>query len=291
MHLETQDLIKKVVLGTVQLGKAYGINNKLGQPTRNQSLDILQKSLDSGIQFFDTANNYGVSQGILAEFFGSINHAHHILSKGALGEEGLRGAVEYSLQRLQVSTIYSFSLHDFSEISKVNSRAVDELKNLGLINKFGVSVYTSEEVVKAASCDYVDIIQLPFSILDNWSQRGDAIEYAKGKGREIHVRSIFLQGLFMSQDQLSLDKFREIREAIKKVEDIALSVGLTVYEVALLYPLSIKSIDKVLFGTETISQLKENLEVLKKGRLNESIVSRINSLEIENSQMLNPQNW
>ena len=49
----------KLILGTVQFGLDYGINNKLGKPNFKQSCEILSKAFDNGITTLDTAEAYG----------------------------------------------------------------------------------------------------------------------------------------------------------------------------------------------------------------------------------------
>jgi aryl-alcohol dehydrogenase-like predicted oxidoreductase len=56
------------VLGTVQFGKEYGINNFSGKPTKEKSLEMLNLAFEKGIHLFDTAYEYGYAEEILGEF-------------------------------------------------------------------------------------------------------------------------------------------------------------------------------------------------------------------------------
>ena len=47
--------------------------------------------------------------------------------------------------------------------------------------------------------DLITVVQLPFNLLDNFSVRGDLINKLKEKGKIIHTRSAFLQGLFFKK--------------------------------------------------------------------------------------------
>ena len=60
--------ISKITLGTAQLGFDYGISNKKGKPTDDQSYRILQTALDNGITSFDTAPVYGNSENLIGNF-------------------------------------------------------------------------------------------------------------------------------------------------------------------------------------------------------------------------------
>ena len=59
---------KKLILGTVQLGKDYGINNTTGQPNFLQSQAILTTAYDNNIRFLDTAESYGKSHQVARDF-------------------------------------------------------------------------------------------------------------------------------------------------------------------------------------------------------------------------------
>src|SRR3989338_7667478 len=60
--------ISKMVLGTVQLGLDYGINNPRGKPSKNESLAMLARAHEQGIRVFDTAFGYGDAEEIIGEF-------------------------------------------------------------------------------------------------------------------------------------------------------------------------------------------------------------------------------
>ena len=58
----------KLILGTVQMGLAYGINNKIGKVSLSKSLDILKCAFDNGIRTLDTAEVYGDAHYIIGLF-------------------------------------------------------------------------------------------------------------------------------------------------------------------------------------------------------------------------------
>ena len=64
-------MTSKLVLGAAQLGLDYGINNKRGKPSREESLAILDRAFESGINTFDTAFAYGDAEEIFGEFMES----------------------------------------------------------------------------------------------------------------------------------------------------------------------------------------------------------------------------
>ena len=62
-------LCNRICMGTVQLGQHYGINNALGRkPNLQESFNLLEKAINSGVNFFDTASAYGDAEIILGKF-------------------------------------------------------------------------------------------------------------------------------------------------------------------------------------------------------------------------------
>ncbi|MBP7211007.1 MAG: aldo/keto reductase, partial [Paludibacteraceae bacterium] len=65
--------MNKLVLGTVQLGLRYGINNLKGLVTNQESYDILSIANDNGIKTLDTAADYGDSEIKIGNFISKQN--------------------------------------------------------------------------------------------------------------------------------------------------------------------------------------------------------------------------
>ena len=60
--------MNKIILGTVQMGLPYGVNNSLGKVSVNDSISILDKAHDSGVRILDTAKVYGDAHKVIGEF-------------------------------------------------------------------------------------------------------------------------------------------------------------------------------------------------------------------------------
>ena len=61
-------MIDKLILGTVQLGLNYGVNNSAGKPSLETAFDILNLAYESGIRTIDTAEAYGDSQEVIGQY-------------------------------------------------------------------------------------------------------------------------------------------------------------------------------------------------------------------------------
>lgn len=64
--------MKKMILGTVQFGTNYGINNRLGQPSIQDVFEIFEFASRNGISCLDTAEDYGSASQLIGDFH--FNH-------------------------------------------------------------------------------------------------------------------------------------------------------------------------------------------------------------------------
>ena len=199
----------KLILGTVQLGVDYGISKK--KPTLEQSLEILNYCLENNIDTFDTAQDYGNCEKIISNITNkNINIItkinFHSKDKNLIDYDLILEKVKNSINNLKVNNIYTLLLHRFDDF--VCKDLVDNLfkiKNNGVIKNIGVSVYTVEEAIEVLNDKRFTIIQIPFNYLDNqWNNEEFKNLIKKRNDVEIHVRSIFLQGILVNDFELTL---------------------------------------------------------------------------------------
>lgn len=286
-------MINKIILGTVQLGLPYGINNSVGKPDKKEAFNILQMAFNEGIDFLDTALDYGDSQAIIGEFFN--DHPQYqckILSKFIpLADLSIETQVEQILKQLNRKQIECLSYHRFEDAYDSSiKKSLASFKANGVIEHIGASVYTNREFEVAISMDHIDTIQLPFNLLDNWTQRGHLIKEAKNKGKEIHVRSVFLQGLFFKNLNEFPQKLSPLTRDVKALNDLAHKYGLSLGEMALAYPCSCLEIDKVLVGAESTDQVRGIVNMLK-DEIPSSLKEEIDLIATQQPELLDPRNW
>ena len=287
----------KLILGTVQLGLDYGINNDAGKPTIDKAFKILNIAYENGISILDTAEAYGNSQEVIGRF--QKEHPEKkfkIITKLAanhdLSQRGVTKSIERDITILNAQKLYGFMFHNY-ESFKINSSYYDEIiyaKELGLIEKSGISLYTNDQIEDIVSnfSDF-DFIQIPFNILDNASKREAIIKKAKEKNIEIHTRSVFLQGLFFKKaNELPL-KLKPLVSYLKNVNDIRQKYKLDTANLALHYALQKNYIDYVLVGVENEMQLMENIAICNK----EITVphNKLDAIDVKEEYLLNPSNW
>ena len=261
-------------LGTVQFGLDYGINNPNGKPPRHKSLEMLDYAYKRGIRFFDTAAAYGDAEEILGEFIrtrkleGKIFITSKLLPNIILeNEKNIQGIVEgelkKTLNKLGIKKLYGYYFHTPGYIyNKEIVGALKKCKENGLVNNIGVSIYEEKDAIFAANLP-VDIIQIPYSFLDQRLNKTDFFEIAKKNKVKVFARSAFLQGLVCMREEKIPQQLEKAKEYLKEFDKIISKYSLSRQKAALLFSYNTKNIEHVVFGVDNIDQLKENLDIIE----------------------------
>jgi aryl-alcohol dehydrogenase-like predicted oxidoreductase len=287
---------EKLILGTVQLGLSYGINNQDGKPDLKNAIQILDLAKTSGIRTLDTAESYGDAQKVIGQYHKTHDtKPFEIITKLAPNVPGseIRKHVDNDLKELNVKNLDGFLFHSF-ESFRNNSKGVSTmllLKEEGMINKLGVSVYGNDEFEFIIRETDIDLVQLPFNLLDNRLRRGELLQAAAKKGVEVHTRSVFLQGIFFMNLELLPKKLLPLKSYLVKLNSLIEEAGNTIQEVCLAYALAQPEINKVLIGVETLSQLKQNIEILKNIKVENNLLQVIDQIDVVPFELLSPVNW
>ena len=287
--------MSKIILGTVQFGLDYGVNNQKGIPSSNEIKKILDFAFNRKINILDTAEAYGNSQERIGEYIKKSNNKFKIITKYSKLRNDLPSniidRVKKNLEILNIDNLYCYMFHNFNDyISFFNLFQEDllHLKRNGLIDKIGVSLHSNEEIFEVLKNDNINLIQLPFNLLDNSSQRKEVLIKVKSKGIEVHTRSVFLQGLFFQDLNQIKGKLLEIKEDLNLIKGIIGKEDMN--DLALNYAYSKEYIDCVLLGVDNVDQLKSNIDCIE-GSTTKSIISEIDNIVVKNNLLLNPSNW
>ena len=290
----SKTLNSKFILGTVQMGLSYGINNAKGKVSLDDSLEIFEYAYDSGIRILDSAEVYGNAHEIIGIFHNKYpNKIFKIITKlPNRNNHDIPAKVEDYLKELNVTQLETLMFHSYDSYHNniKNFNILNKLKLEKKIKSLGVSVYTNDEIEKVILNDDIDIIQLPFNLFDNTSLRSDILIKAKSKGKIIHTRSALLQGLFFKD----LDDTNKIVQKLKKeltlISEISSNENTSISALALSYCLQQKTIDNVLIGVDSLNQLKDNIKSINY-KITLQTIEHINTIKIQNLDLLNPSLW
>ena len=290
-------MLEKLILGTVHFGLDYGINNKLGQISKECIHEILDLAYAKDVKILDTAEAYGNSQQRIGDYHRNSHNRFDIITKFYANTSidktfSVKERILNDIDTLNIESLYCYMFHSFSDYKKYFSLFKDELLDLksnGIINKIGVSIYTNEELEEVIKNNEIKLIQLPYNLLDNDALRGNSISKAKEKGVEVHTRSTFLQGLFFKNIDDLPDALKVLNPYLKMLHNLCMN-EYKMNELALNYVTSKKYIDKVLIGVDSIEHLESNVLSLNK-LIQKELVNQIESIKVKEIELLNPSNW
>tara|TARA_B100000131_G_scaffold322785_1_gene378060 strand:+ start:1062 stop:1946 length:885 start_codon:yes stop_codon:yes gene_type:complete len=288
-------------LGTAQLGMQYGIANFSSIPDQIQINKIISKSLSNGIRYFDTAQSYGESESVLGIAFSKSNFSPNVrvISKyfpnsNVFAIDDMKSSVMRSLEKLRLNQMYGLLAHRFDLINnEVFIKGVEDLKNNGYINKFGVSVYEPDEAITAIKSKKVDIIQIPFNIIDKrWIDKG-IIKSAKKNNIRLFFRSIFLQGIFFLNDfDLNKKNMAWAIPYMSKFRILVQNTNLDIIQLSFKILSDAASENVIIFGVDNINQLISNIERLKLiNEINLDFNSWWDNIPNFPEKLLNPSLW
>ena len=287
----------QLCLGTVQFGMHYGIHNTLGrQPTEEEVFGVLDAAIDAGIYMFDTASAYGTSEELLGRY-GLAARSGQIISKLHPAVEGERRDVQQEIQRsltrLSVSRLYCYMLHRTEDLDDASVMdAMEEAKSHGWTDKIGVSIYSPEDAMCAAEDSRIDVIQVPYNVLDQRLDDCGFFEYAKENQKEVFARSTFLQGLLLMSPADAETKVAGSGVYVERFQSIAAEDGFLPREAAMLYALCHAGISYVVFGVDTSAQLRENTSLVSRCRAflatYQKLYGAFRDIDVN---ILEPQRW
>tara|TARA_B110000046_G_C13010955_1_gene406645 strand:- start:205 stop:1071 length:867 start_codon:yes stop_codon:yes gene_type:complete len=287
--------MEKLILGTVQMGLNYGINNSFGKISTTESQKILIKAFSSGVTTLDTAESYGTSHQVIGKFHkNNPNYKFEIVTKVPhdIELDSIKTRVKEYLEVLGVNSLEVLMFHSFDSFQN-NYKAIHslvELKLKGLIKHLGVSVYTNDQLEKLLNEDLITVVQLPFNMLDNINVRGDLLNQLKKKGKLIHTRSAFLQGLFFKNTNDKTLVVQKLKPELERLNQIILESNCSMEELALSYCLIQENIDNVIIGVDSRVQLNESLKA-SSYEIGQDIIKLINDIEVKDLDLLNPSLW
>tara|TARA_Y100000590_G_C15732063_1_gene1017372 strand:- start:2047 stop:2928 length:882 start_codon:yes stop_codon:yes gene_type:complete len=289
--LHKNSYYEKLIIGTAQFGMPYGIANNKGQVDEIGVEKILNFAYKEGINTIDTAMGYGNSEETIGHYLKEyVYQRWSIITKISGSKYKLYEKLSHSIDKLG-KTPYAVLAHSTDDYLKPTF--LDELykiKDSLQIKQIGVSVYTKKHIDLILSSTIPDIIQCPLNILDTRLYRYGILDKLKEKNIRIHIRSVFLQGLFYLPDKILQNNFSDVFPTIKQLRTIAQNAGLTLAELSLLWVCSLDQVDRVIIGVDTVDQLITHINTLTK-IINYNVFEEALSINYENEKVLNPSLW
>jgi len=288
--------VSKLCLGTMTFG-GKGFWEMIGQLGQETVTHLVDRCLDAGINFFDTANIYsfGESERLLGLAL-KDNRKRVVLAtkvRGRMSEDpnevGLSrkhifDQVHDSLKRLRTDYIDLYQIHGYDPFTPFEEtlRALDDLVRQGKVRYIGASNLAAWQLMKAMGVSdrlglaRFDSLQAYYSIAGRDLERelGPLIQ---DQGLALMVWSPLAGGLLSGKynregggpegsrrasfDFPPVDKVRAFK-VIDVMRPIAKAHGVSVANIALAWLLHQDTVTSVIIGAKTLDQLEDNLNAV-----------------------------
>jgi spore coat polysaccharide biosynthesis protein SpsF len=304
---------KKLVLGSVQLGMPYGIDDTVQQPTFQTSEQLIKKAIGNGILHIDTARAYGSSESVIGDALkGGWRSRVDVITKlspladcpddasDACVSAFVDASIFQSLSALRMDTLDVLMLHRAAHLFKWNGaawRRLLELKNLGIITQLGASVQSPDELMEVMQVSDISFVQLPTNILDwRWDRVVPSVlEIKRSRSFVVHVRSSLLKGLLPSKQvaHWNTANVQDPHHVITWLEEqVHLLKKSSIADLCLSYVNSLPWVDGIVVGMETVAQLVANVTYLHQPPLtDEQVLGISNDRPKLGEATLNPSQW
>ncbi len=285
------NITEKMVLGTAQFGMDYGIANINGKPKKKEVFDILDLAWKKGIRRFDSAPGYG-SEALLGEFItanGIQDEAIVLtkipsLSRVSDFQTDIITNLESSLKNLGCPIDVLF-LHNPVDSGLLLSdlQFFETLLNDYPVSTLGVSVYETKEVESLSGCQFELAFQFPFNVLDR------RFEQVSMPQRKRFARSVFLQGLLASTNDLRLDAPVKLLNLQKEYHDRLAKHNLESVAFAVSFVANNDAVDYFLIGVDSKKQLQDILDLEPYEQKDMDILDKL-TMNV-NEQWCDPRTW
>lgn len=292
MQLSTQ----KIGLGTVQWGLQYGVSNTSGPTPDIEISSILNSARTHDVKTIDTACLYGDSETKLGQqqlgYFQIVSKTPHCtpISDEVTACNFLNIAIRQSLKKLNIPKLYGYMVHHADDLlgpqGQQIAKALHQLKEQGLVEKVGVSIYRKEQLDSITAFFTPDLIQVPINVLDQRLIKNGTLKKMKDIGVEIHARSAYLQGLLLMPLSQVPAYFKPVFPLLSHWHHRLKEQNLSPAQAAIAFVSNIAEIDQVIVGVEDTQQFEDAI------RFSQDAPSfNATGLDCDDAAFIDPSNW
>ncbi len=210
------------------------------QLDQNNANNLIEKALEYGVNFIDTARGYTISESLIGSALAGARGKVFIATKSMAREkDGLKKDIEISLGNLRTDYIDLYQFHNIpnlQELEKVIApggalEAFTEYMKSGAIKHIGLSSHSIDVIKKAVEYDIFETLQYPFNAVE--TQGLDAFRTAHERNMGVIAMKPLAGGAIMNK------------------------------KAALKFILQNEHVTCAIPGMSSVDQLKENVEAME----------------------------
>jgi aryl-alcohol dehydrogenase-like predicted oxidoreductase len=284
--------MNRIVLGGAQLGLPYGILNGGETLSREEVARILDTAVDHGIDSIDTAIAYGQSESIIGE---TSQNRFKIISKLpplpvdiSNVSEWVHSQVQGSLSRLKCTSLDALLLHRPQDLTGAQGAelyaAIGSLMAEKMIHRFGVSIYSPDDLEGIIGTFDIHVVQAPLNVFDR--RILGVTDQLSALNIEVHARSVFLQGVLIASPKDRPQRFEPWSEHFALFDEWVHSSGVSAMACCLGFALQQPGIAKLVIGTTSAESLDEIMNSIPN-----SVLEVPTHLQSSVEELIDPRFW
>jgi aryl-alcohol dehydrogenase-like predicted oxidoreductase len=304
-------IISRLSLGTMTFGSDPAMPN-IYKVSQDNARAMVEKSLEAGINFFDTADGYasGQSETMLGELLKKRRHdvvlatkvgfrTGNALTQAGLSRRHILASCDMSLKRLNTDYVDLYIVHKEDPYTPLEETlsALNELVRAGKVRYLGFSNWAAWkaaaalQIQKANGWAHFTSGQMYYSLVGRDVEQ-DVVPFLRAAGLSMNVWSPlaggFLSGKYTEGnlkdeenrlsgfDFLPIDKESGFK-VIERMREIAKAHEASVAQVALAWLLSKSVVSSIIVGASKLHQLEDNLRAVEV-KLSEAEVSELDAM-------------
>jgi len=284
----------KLALGTAQIGLDYGVANVDGQPSLDRARSMVECARQLGFDTIDTAIAYGDSESRLGQIGVSGWNVFSKLPPVPPQTEDVAkwvdGQVASSLKHLGVKRLSGMLLHRALDLKSHSGHALyaalSDLRVRGLVKRIGISVYGPDELDALYDDFQFDLVQAPCNILDRRLTQSGWLKKLEQRGTEVHIRSVFLQGLLLMRAADRPPAFTRWQSLWTIWDHWLRDTNTSPIAACLRYAMSVSGVSRIVVGADSPEQLAEMVAAL-----DGPLPSLPAGLACDDVDLIVPSNW
>ncbi len=285
--MKKSKLNKKLVIGSANFTKKYGVtSSKIKQHEIYKILNLAKKN---GVYKIDTAETYLKKKNIFKNIDKKFRFYSKLLPNSSwVSLEFCQKKIENHLNFFDRKKIDILFFHDIKILFSKNGEQIfknlEILKKKNFFNKIGLSIYDTD-CLKFLNSKYdFDVIQIPYNVLDKRILTSGWFSKLKNQGKEVHVRSIFLQGLLVSNLSYRIKYFRKWKKIFDSWFQFLKSKNISPIDYCLNDVLT-NDFDQIVIGINNSENLKKiiNFKNIEKNKMI--------SFSFNDKKLIDPRKW
>jgi aryl-alcohol dehydrogenase-like predicted oxidoreductase len=273
--------VSPYALGAMVLGAS------IGNPDHDDSIRVIHKALDAGINFIDTADAYGDSEVVVGKALKGRRDSVVLATKfgrpvdddpshRGTSRRWIMTAVENSLRRLQTDYIDLYQVHRLDPSTDIEETlsALSDLIHSGKVRAIGSSTTPASDIIEAQwvaerrGLERFRTEQPPYSILSRGIE-AEVLPIAQRYGMGILVWGPLAQGMLTGRarkgQQTDLHRAAMMKvfsdeqrlDAVERLIPLAAEAGLPMTHLAMAFAIAHPSVTSAIIGPHSIEQLDD----------------------------------